>query len=434
DRLRLRDYDFLLSREVVETPRTDYYNHYYGYSYPDAGPYQRENALGVTFTGLREGTGWETVEAGVIRVIVTEALYWLGLVDLGLAEGRVTAFRITENGGRLLHDEAAAAFADPAAPHVVIQPSFQVFAFPPTGEADLFRLDQIAERVRAEQAIEYELTPEALYRAQQGGQELDEIVGFLERVGAVPLPQNVRRSLEEWGARHQRITVRRGVALLQAVDGAVLDALLADPELGPLLGRRLTPTAALVPPANLGRLYERLLAVERLPALSEGNDLLPRPVYRIDAGGRISFRQRLPSLHVLHALRPVAEGGEQDESADGWRLTRESLRRGARGGLGAEAIIELLARYHHGPLSDEVRAMVKRWAKDWGKGALVDAVMLQVERPELLADLLADPALAPHLSPVPAAATLAVVRREGLEAVRAALTERDMRLRASFFR
>ena len=43
------------------------------------------------------------------------------------------------------------------------------------------------------------------------------------------------------GAHHERVTVRRPPPPRQTVDEATLDALYADRELAPLLGRRATP-------------------------------------------------------------------------------------------------------------------------------------------------------------------------------------------------
>ncbi|HET7035861.1 MAG TPA: helicase-associated domain-containing protein, partial [Thermomicrobiaceae bacterium] len=420
DRLRQRDYEFLLERPVRDLA-------YYYYGSADINPYASGNQLGLIFDGQSEGEGWLRVEAGMIRVIVTEALAWLGVVDLGWREGEPAAFRVTEAGAHLLRGEAPAAEAVPT-PNVVVQPNFQLFAFEPTSEDILFMLDRVAERVRAEQAIEYALTRDSIYRGQQSGLDIAEIIAFLERVSTVELPQNVRRTLAEWGAQHERVTLRRGVGLLHAVDAETLDALYADPELGPLLGRRAAPSAALVPVANLHTLLPRLLAAGQLPALSEGDDLTPRPVFRIDGEGRVTFRQRLPSIQVLRVLRPLTGGQGEPAPGDTPRLTAESLRRAARGGLSAEAIIDSLARFHAGPLPEEVAALVKRWARDWGKGALVEAVLLQLERPELLDDLLADPLLKPHLRRVPGAPAFALVRPDALEPVRAALEERGMPL------
>jgi hypothetical protein len=161
-------------------------------------------------------------------------------------------------------------------------------------------------------------------------------------------------------------------------------------------------------------------------------DVAPRSVLprsfrvRVDAAGSdgdLAFRQRVPSIYDLRSLRAFAE-----EVDDGIRLTRESLRRGAKSGLTADDIVAELERLHAGPLPDEAAALVRRWAQDWGQGALIDATVLRVERPETLTDLLADPELQSSLTAVPGAPTIALVRARSVKRVRKLLEERGMTL------
>ncbi|HLI51667.1 MAG TPA: hypothetical protein VKU87_07720, partial [Thermomicrobiaceae bacterium] len=157
ERFRKGAYEFLFPRDW--NPNNYYY---YGYSQPPS-PYQGNNALGWTFGSLDERRGWSTVEGGMIRVIVEEALHWLGIVDIGEDDTRVTSFRITAAGARTLGGEPVEPVSpDGVAPNVVVQPNFQLLVFEPTGEDVLFRLDRFAERRRVDQAIEYELTRESV--------------------------------------------------------------------------------------------------------------------------------------------------------------------------------------------------------------------------------------------------------------------------------
>jgi hypothetical protein len=416
DRLRRTAYEFLLPRRWQNSNR-------YSYGYvQQPNPYSGENEPGWVFEQItKEADGWDKVEAGFVRVVVTQTLRWLGVVDLGFRDERAVAFRVTADGARLLHDEPLPE-AEPAAPNVVIQPNFQVFAFEPTEESILFRLDQLADRVRLEQAGEYRLSRESFIRAQRAGWNARGAVQFLQEVSSVPVPQNVRRSIEEWGAEQERVVIRRGVALVHAADAATLDTLFADPALAPLLGRRATPTAAIVTPASLGALQRLLLERGQVAAISEGPDEVLHPVFRIDADGRIALQDPVPSIFVLHAVQPFVEG----EPPSGMRVTPASLRRAARGGLTAPQVLAVLTSYAQPPLPPEVTALVQRWAKDWGRSALVGASILQVDQAATLSDLLADPAIGRYLTPVPDVPTLAIVRSEGVAAVREGLAARGV--------
>jgi hypothetical protein len=417
DRLRRTAYEFLFPRRWHDSR----YSSYGGYA-PEPNPYQGQNGPDWVFEQVHtEAQGWDKVEAGFIRVVATQALRWLGIVDLGFHGDRPIAFRVTADGARLLHGEPPAALV-PAAPNVVVQPNFQVFAFEPTEESILFRLDQVADRVRVEQASEYRLSRESVYRAHRRGWDAPGVVQFLQEISSVPLPQNVRRSIEEWGAEQERVVIRRGVALLQTVDGATMAALTSDAALAPLVERRVTPTAAVVSPTNLAAVYRLLLERGQMAALSEGPEAQPHPAFSIDARGIIALQEPVPSIFVLHALRPFVDG----EPPAPLHITRESLRRGARAGMTAEGILTVLTHYASNPLPPEVTALVQRWAKDWGRGALVGGTLLQVDQAATLRDLLAEPALQRYLTPVPELPTLAIVAPDGLEAVRAALAERGV--------
>lgn len=411
DRLKRKAYELLIPR-----PRLDYREDYAYYINPYAG----ENPLGWSFNGVQEATGWEMVEGRLIGRVV-DALHWLGLVDLGLRDGPPTEFRINAMGARLLRGEAVTIEVPP--PRVVVQPNYQIFAFEPIDEAVLHDLDQIAERVRTETAIEYRLSQAAVYRAQQRGMTSDEILERLERLSAVPLPQNVRRTVEEWGARHERIVIRRGVGLLQTIDQAALDALFANPEISSRLTRRLGPTSALVSVNQLEKVYRALLDLQRLPALGEGNRVPPGSHLTVDSKGQISFRTRLPNLFVLREVRAFAE-----EAKGHYQMTRESLRRAARSGRTADEIVATIEELQGKPLPTETAALIRRWAKNWGTGALARATLLQVETPEILESLLALPEVRRHVQPIPDAPTLALVRPESVETLRPLLADRGMEL------
>jgi hypothetical protein len=426
DRIRRRAFEFLVERNW------QYSHYYYGSSfYSDPEPYWGSNSLGLSFYSKdeEEAVDWDTIEGGFIRGAV-EALHWLGVLDLGSMEGQTPSiFRLTETGGQLLLGEVPA--STPSRPNVVVQPNFQVLAFEPTSEDILFTLDRIAQRVRAEQVVEYYLTRAAIYDAQRSGMEIGDVIAFLDRVGSTPLPQNVRRSLEEWGAGHQRVVVRRGLAALQAGDESILDGLFADPELTALLGRRLSKTVVLVPVANLETVRRHLVAdpSHPLPALTEGNDALQGACLRIDGDGRVTFLQPVASVYVRAALRPFV-----NEEPDGSVcITPASLRRAVetahdRTSRTAEEIIATLERLHAGPLPADVIALVRRWAKEWGRGAIAQVAMLQVETEEIMQGLLEDADLQSRLQAVPGNPALATISPEDLSYVRALLQERGMEL------
>jgi hypothetical protein len=61
---------------------------------------------------------------------------------------------------------------------------------------------------------------------------------------------------------------------------------------------------------------------------------------------------------------------------------------------------------------------------------LVETVLLQVERPEIMGELLADPELQRFIRVLPGAPALAMVQASHAEEVRAALQDRGMELQS----
>jgi hypothetical protein len=419
-RLRLRAYEFLFSR--TPSPDSYYAVNYRFYGFGHYNPYvSNVNGLGITLDIDNERFGWDVAETGFISVVVTEALYALGVVDLGGQGDAITAFRITNDGRRLLAGEALE--EDETATQVIVQPNFQVFAFQPTGEDVLFMLDRIAERTRTGQAMEYELTQASMYLAQRSGLDTSEVIRYLESVSAHELPQNVRRTLEEWGAQHERVTFRPRTPLLQTIDELTLDALYADESVGPLLGRRLAATVALIPVSQLQNVHQRLIASGQLAALSEGLGFQAGPQLDVQPDGTIIFRQPQPSVYTLHELQPFvdAENGRL-------QITPDSLRRGAQFGLDADAVVAILERLSGGTLPGDPAALVRRWTKDWGNGAIYDATILQLETPQQLTDLMADPEIRPLLQTISDAPTIAIVQSNSRERLRELLEARGMAL------
>ena len=160
---------------------------------------------------------------------------------------------------------------------MVVQPNFHVFAFDPISDAVLARLDSFATRLKADRAVEYEITRESIYRAQQNGQQFGAIVAWLEEVTAATLPQNVGRSLDDWQAAFERIVVRQRVGSLQTATAELADALAADPGLAGAIVKRIGPTSLLLVADRVDEVERALLAAGELPARTTRPKMLAKP-------------------------------------------------------------------------------------------------------------------------------------------------------------
>ncbi|MCA1554647.1 MAG: helicase-associated domain-containing protein, partial [Chloroflexi bacterium] len=204
--VREQYYEFLFKRTREEFGAVNPYYYYH-------------NPLGWGFPVGDEREGWDKVESEFIRSIVAQPLHWLGLVSLGWQDGRVAAFRFTPLGAYLIGlraqpppDESTSGVG-----RLVVQPNFQIFALEPIAEQMLARLDRFADRVKADRVYEYHLTRDSLYRAQQDGTSVQDVIAFLQQAASSALPQNVERTLEEWGQSYERIIIYSNISLLHAL-------------------------------------------------------------------------------------------------------------------------------------------------------------------------------------------------------------------------
>jgi hypothetical protein len=306
---------------------------------------------------------------------------------------------------------------------LVVQPNFQVFALGPISDATLARLELFADRVKADRsAFEYTLSHAAIYRGQKAGLAVDQIIAFLERASGAALPQNVLRTLHEWGEQHERIVFHRAVALCEGCNPELLNELWDEPTIQSYLQQRLTPTVALVKRGRVQALRDALLQRGFLPALSTRTD---RCAGRLQAApdGRLSPVHEGPDLLLDSCLRSLAEpvptppstrgavpqrtrdavaiagtqGGVPEQEAH-FHITEGAIRRALGTGLSVKEYLDRLSVLHHGAVPSALQMRIKAWGRYYGKASLQEAVLLEVKDSATADELLGDPELTPLLS------------------------------------
>lgn len=430
--LSTRNENFLIDRSIAESQRPMYYS--YG---PVAGsPYAFNSLAWVWESCLRdEDLGWRSVEDVFIRSVVAEGLYWLGLVDLGYlqpvtpaggaAPANVVAVRLTEMGRWLLLGDPQPALPEEAG-RVVVQPNFRIFAFDPIADRVLARLDTFATRLNAERAIEYELSRETIYRALLAGQNADEIKAWLVDVSGNPIPQNVERSLDEWQAAFDRITIRRHVAVIQAASPELIDALLAVSSVQPAILQRLSGTLVMVNAKKVDAVERVLLSIDELPTRSARTEDALQGSIAVDDDGAIHFAHDMPSLYVRGRLHAFA-----DETGGIWRITASSVRRAQETGVDAQTILSDLRELVAGQLPPVFETRIKAWSRHYGDAVVQSVTLIEFQDQATLDELLADLELKRYLKPFKPRASLglALVDPANLDTVTSLLSERGVAVR-----
>jgi len=204
---------------------------------------------------------WDRVEGELIGHLVTHALYWLGLVDLGLTrEGAVVAFRLADMAGVLLEalqggGELPEEDAIPAPAEVADDLTVRI---PVTGTMyTRYQIERFAEWLGQEDVAVYRITPESVWRVKSAEISIEQILSFLRRISEGRASPAALRTLGEW-AEHYGMAYLRRLTLLETVDEATMRRIEADPWLLGLLGERLAPHLRAVPEESVEAVADRL--------------------------------------------------------------------------------------------------------------------------------------------------------------------------------
>ena len=417
ERVQAQDVDFLFpDHSKIENYRGSWYYSYSGSHYS-----------GQARTLLEK---LERFEAEFVHNCLTGFLHQIGAVELGYDGDALQGFRLTPAGRAMLGVEPAQQPTQKTQDEtgkLIIQPNFQLIAMGPVSLALLAQLDLFAERERADRgAFEYRLSRASVYRAQQLGMDAAEVIHFLEQVNGTELPQNVRRSLEEWAAHYERIVFRTGVSLLQAADADLLAALMSEPRTGKHLARPVAPEVALLKKDRQRRLVSALVEQGLFPAVSGAQPEAADNSVIIQEDGTIRPIHAVPSLHLRGRLSRLAE-----ETADGeWKLTPASVRRAGGSKNKVRRLLEELDRLHRGPFPNKLVEQVKAWGGYYGRAAAETLTLIEFRDQATLDELREHPELQAYMIPFPAGdRALAVVPVEKLTQVKEILARFGVRVR-----
>ena len=199
---------------------------------------------------------WDEVEGALIRHLVTQPLYWLGVVDLGWEAANVppTTFCVTRWAATLLEQAQLPEEAvTPDTPAFVIGEDFMVRVAPHANLYERFHLARFATLVRCEGSVAiYHLAPEGVRQLVRQGVRAEQLVSFLVRIGDGQVPRRVLEAMKRWCVGTPAHLER--VLVLRLADAAQLAQLRRDPVARAWLGEQISPTSILVPAVHEARL------------------------------------------------------------------------------------------------------------------------------------------------------------------------------------
>jgi DNA excision repair protein ERCC-3 len=120
-----------------------------------------------------------------------------------------------------------------------------------------------AELERAPEHVHtYRVTPLALWNARAAGHDAEQVVDALVRYSRYPVPQPLLVDVVDTMARFGRLTLVQDPAhglVMNTTDRAVLEEVMRNKKIGPMLGNRIDDDTVLVHPSERGRLKQLLL-------------------------------------------------------------------------------------------------------------------------------------------------------------------------------
>jgi hypothetical protein len=421
--IKSEDYGFFIKERKVS--RWSYYGSYTSLPYEGSN-----NPYGVTFGNFKdEKEGWNKVETDLINHVIAGPLHWMGLVDLGYMQKppvdlsgtpKVDGYRLTPMGEWLLGIGPKPEFAAGEG-NVVVQPNFEIVVMAPFDDELLLALDHFARAIKeGDHVITYEINRASVYNGQKNQWPVARTITWLETIGKQPLPQNVRRSLEEWEALHQRITIRQHVRLLETANPAVADQLepvLADK------GHRVTPTIFLS--KEEGDHLAHTLRQAGWPPLrtAAGVTAAPNSVI-IDRDGRISYNHHTPSIYAQGIIAPLSV-----DTGHGRELTPTQVKANVSDKAGLEKLLIDLTAIHSGPLPGALVVKLKAWSHYYGNARQETFTLIEFKDVPTRDELLQDAELGQYLAPFNAPGrALAIVPSPHEATVHTLLAERGVKI------
>jgi hypothetical protein len=281
------------------------------------------------------------------------------LAHLGLIEQSRTTkdgqarhgFRLTDTGKSVFGAPEAGWTKAPRDPKfLTVQPNHEVVALVDSAEpAWVWPLARMARRASpaGNRAHTFTLSRDSVYHALETGFPLERIEEFFRVHSRSGLPDNVAKSLREWGGKHEALVIRTDLALRIVPEG--VEKLTTRPNSGRAVGDCFL-----------------LLPQESAAAAGKGcvrrdHQRKPAASWRITEDGLVQHTPDTDAVSLAH-LRQFSE-----READGWRVTAASILRARERSLGTENVLHWLSIY----LNQELPALVEIMIRNWTKPPLV---------------------------------------------------------------
>ncbi len=238
----------------------------------------------------------------MVRSLLEECLYWLGLIELAWDEAQPPApgtparkivrstspqevsqeivplaYRLTPLGLWLLKGEQYDVPTPPREEDFILQANGEVFVSPYLSPAKYFEVLNYAEYpLKGNQSSHPVLTKESLRRAMDRGESPKTVLAFLSASSRVAVPQNIEYLINEVGGKHGHIHLGAATLYIQVDSPIVLQEIEARKEFKGLVHRKLSDTIALIHGDSVDKVLKELRKAGYLPVSDEDTPVAQR--------------------------------------------------------------------------------------------------------------------------------------------------------------
>ena len=296
---------------------------------------------------------WLNQEYPWIVGAFTTWLYFLGLVELSVQDGRPAGFRLTDIGRATFHPElepvskAESTLQASAHPAWVVQPNFDIIVYlDRIGAPQLAFLERHAERTKSHHhTAHYRLTRESVYRGLESGTTLTDLLDRLQAGSQVDLPQNIVVELREWASLRERIVLRRNARLMEFPSARALQIWLSQGLSGNVVAERF-----LLLDARSSAQVSGLASINYAQPLPKNLTVTEAGVIQLKRGSH----DLMTAAQLTQWANPATETG--------WQLTDESIAAALRPGRKINELLVLLQSRLSHPIAPLLEVALRSWA------------------------------------------------------------------------
>ena len=186
---------------------------------------------------------WDAVEGALLEFTINGPMHWLGLTDLAVDAGRLTAY------GRAFISQENWPDVPDQPEKIAVEPDGRLIISRHVSRFDRFQAMRFTEwlGVDIQQGYACKLSGEGIRRAAEQGIETGHIETFINRMlDGVPIPPDIQHLLQSWETGPAAGVTMEHLLVLRTTSPDTLGAIYNDPRFRRYLGAQLGPMAVVV--------------------------------------------------------------------------------------------------------------------------------------------------------------------------------------------